>query len=282
LLRALTGVGVVARLEPDRFALTELGRLLSADAPGSMGPLMLARCAPEFWRSWGELVPSIRTGEIGWTLAHGKPWLEYYEQHPDQWAAFNRHMAQHTQDAAPGIIAAVDFSRFRTVVDVGGGDGTLIAQILRAQPALTGVVFDLPQVVASARPTLAGAGLAGRVRTVPGDFFTSVPDGADAYLLKFILHDWDDERATAILRNCRAAMAASGRVLIVERVLPESVTPADANELLSDILMMVATGGKERTADEYRALLTGAGLTLAGISEPLPPFNYRVIEAARA
>lgn len=279
LLRALVGLGVVEENGPGHYALTEFGRLLRPDVPGSVGRLMMARCAPEFWRSWGELVGSIRTGQSGWALAHGMPWLDYYQDHPDQWAVFNAHMGQHTRDVAPGIIEAYDFARFQTIVDVGGGDGTLTAEILRAYPGLQGVVFDLPQVVSSAPAVLAEAGVGDRADAVAGDFFASVPEGADAYLMKFILHDWEDQRAIEILQNCRTAMPGNGRVLIVERVIPEPVTAADAQDLLYDIFMLVATGGKERTTQEYRALLSCAGLTLSGLTEPLPPFGYRMIEA---
>jgi O-methyltransferase domain/Dimerisation domain len=279
LLRALAGLGVVEENRPGHYTLTELGRLLRPDVPGSMGRLMMARCAPEFWRSWGELAGSIRTGQSGWALAHGMPWLDYYQDHPDLWAVFNAHMGQHTRDAAPGIIEAYDFARFQTIVDVGGGDGTLTAEILRAHPGLQGVVFDLPQVVSSAPAVLAEAGVGDRAGTMAGDFFASVPEGADAYLMKFILHDWDDQRAIQILRNCRTAVPGNGRVLIVERVIPEQVTVADAQDFLYDIFMLVATGGKERTTQEYQALLSAAGLTLSGLTGPLPPFGYRLIEA---
>jgi orsellinic acid C2-O-methyltransferase len=279
LLRALVGLGVVEENGSGHYALTEFGRLLMPDVPGSVGRLMMARCAPEFWRSWGELVGSIRTGQSGWVLAHGMPWLDYYQDHPDQWAIFNAHMGQHTRDVAPGIIEVYDFARFQTIVDVGGGDGTLTAEILRAYPGLQGVVFDLPQVVSSAPAVLAEAGVGDRADTIAGDFFASVPEGADAYLMKFILHDWEDQQAIEILQNCRTAMPGHGRVLIVERVIPEPVTAADAQDLLYDIFMLVATGGKERTTQEYRALLSCAGLTLSGLTEPLPPFGYRMIEA---
>lgn len=211
LLRALVGLGVVEENGPGHYALTEFGRLLRLDVPGSVGRLMMARCAPEFWRSWGELVGSIRTGQSGWALAHGMPWLDYYQDHPDQWAVFNAHMGQHTRDVAPGIIEAYDFARFQTIVDVGGGDGTLTAEILRAHPGLQGVVFDLPQVVSSAPAVLAEAGVGDRADTIAGDFFASVPEGADAYLMKFILHDWEDQRAIEILQNCRTAMPGNGR-----------------------------------------------------------------------
>jgi hypothetical protein len=174
---------------------------------------------------------------------------------------------------APAIVAAADFSRFRTVVDVGGGDGTLLAAILDAEPEVEAVAFDVPEALGRAF---------GRLRTEAGDFFESVPAGADAYVLKQILHDWQDEPASAILRRCRAAMDPGARLLILERMLPERATPADLAPLLVDILMLVATAGRERTEREFRELLAATDLQLLSVSEALPPFGYRVIEAAVA
>jgi hypothetical protein len=208
-------------------------------APDSMRALFRLLCGPEQWRAWAELVPSIRAGQCAWELAHGMPVFEYYGAHPESAANFNAAMAQHTRDAAPAIVAAADFSRFRTVVDVGGGDGTLLTAILDAEPELEGVVFDVPEAVGEP---------ADRRRVEAGDFFSSVPEGADAYVLKQVLHDWADEPVTAILRSCRAAMRPDARLLILERVLPERATAAD--------------------------------LQLLSVSEALPPFDYRVIEAA--
>ncbi|MGH9210195.1 MAG: methyltransferase [Acidimicrobiales bacterium] len=239
-------------------------------------------CGPENWRSWGELVPSVRTGDAGWDRAHGMTWIEFYDRHPEESATFNRAMAEHTRDASPGLVAGSDLARFGTVMDVGGGDGTLIAEALRAYPDLEGIVFDLPSGVTSAPATLEAAGVADRGRVVTGDFFAAVPTGADAYLAKQVLHDWDDERATAILRNLRAAVAPGGRVLILERMLPEVVTPRDAPTLLVDVLMMVVTGGRERTEQDFQRLFDAAAFELASIGEPLPPFDYRVIEATPA
>jgi hypothetical protein len=273
LLRALAGLGVVAQLDRERFELTEAGRPLIAGAPGSASALLRMLCGPEMLRSWSELVGSVRTGESAWELAHGMPVFAYYAEHPDSAATFNEAMAEHTREAAPGLIAAGDFSRFRTVVDVGGGDGTLLAAILAAEPAVEGILFDQPGALGAPFD---------RCRAVAGDFFTAVPEGADAYLLKQILHDWADEPATAILRSCRRAVGPGARVLIVERMLPERATPDDVQPLLVDVLMLVATGGRERTEREFRDLLAAADLELLSVSEALPPFAYRVIEAGVA
>jgi hypothetical protein len=216
------------------------------------------RLGPEFWRSWDELVASVRTGETGWERAHGMPLYQLYERLPEQSATFNAAMAQQTRAVAPAIIAAYDFSRFGTVVDVAG--------------------------LAGAAGTLTAAGVADRCQVVPGDFFASVPGGADAYAMKQILHNWDDERAIAVLRNCREAMAPTARLVVLERVLPELVSVDDrqSEALLLDIQMLVVAGGRERTEQEFRSLLDAAGITLTALTEPLPPHGYRVIEGTPA
>jgi SAM-dependent methyltransferase len=278
LLRALAGTGVVAEIDRDLFELTELGEPLRADAPHAIGALLKSRCGPEFWRSWGELVPSLRSGETAWELVHGMNWVEYYGRHPERSANFNRAMSEHTRDAAPGILAAAALDRFETVMDVGGGDGTLLVQALLAHPSLEAVLFDLPSGLEAAPATLAEADVVERCRVVPGDFFEAVPAEADAYLLKQILHDWDDEAAAAILRSLRRAVGPRGRVLIIDRVLPELAGRDAFQSLLVDMLMLVATGGRERTEAEFRDLLEAAGFELSRLSGPIPPFDYFVVE----
>jgi orsellinic acid C2-O-methyltransferase len=268
LLLALAGLGIVEHVEPDRFALAEAGRSLT-----TMRALFQLLCGPEMLRGWEALVPSLRTGDAAWEIAHGMPVFDYYAANPESAATFNAAMAEHTRDAAPALIAAGDFSRFRTIVDVGGGDGTLLAAILDAEPEVEGVAFDVPEALGPA---------VGRLRTEAGDFFESVPAGGDAYVLKQILHDWADEPALRILRNCRAAMRSDARLLILERMLPERATPAAVQPLLVDILMLVTTGGRERTEREFRSLLAAADLELLSVSDELPPFAYRVIEAGVA
>jgi hypothetical protein len=286
LLLALAALGVVAQTGADRFELADLGRPLRADAPDSVRGLVRMLCGPEDWRSWGELAPGVRTGETAWVRAHGMPWTEYYARNAGPAATFNLAMAEHTRDAAPGLVAAADLARFHTVVDVGGGDGTLMAEVLRSHPGVEGTVFDVPAGLAAATTTLdaSGVGVGVRCRLVAGDFFVSVPAGADAYLLKQILHDWDDERAAAILGNIRTAMPPHGRVLVFERTLPERVTAGhdDAQSLLLDILMLVVTGGRERTEADFRRLFDATGFEAIRVGEPIPPFGYRVLEAAPA
>lgn len=278
LLRALVVLGVLAQTEPDRFELTDLGGQLRSDTPDSVRSFVTMVCEPESWQSWGDLLSCLRTGDTAFDRIFGMPFFEYLGHHPEKSATFNAAMSDITRGMAPEIIAGYDFSRFRTAVDVGGGDGTLLAQILRSEPELQGVLFDLPNGLESAAPVLEAAGVADRCQVVPGDFFVSVPDGADAYLVKAVLHDWDDERAVAILRNCRKAMATDGRVLIVERVIPEWITPEASEVVMVDLYMLVFPGGRERTEPEYRDLLAAAGFTLSAITDPLPPISARIIE----
>ncbi|RST18638.1 methyltransferase [Streptomyces sp. WAC05374] len=283
LLLALAGLGVVTQGDDDRFSLAALGQPLRRDAPDSVLGLVRLGCGPEVWRAWEHLLPSVRTGQPAWELAHGVDWLGFYADNPERAAVFHRSQAEHTRDTMPGILAAADFSRFPTVVDVGGGDGTLMAHVLSSHPGLEGVLVDLPSGLAGAAGRLAAAGVTDRCRVVGGDFFTSVPEGGDAYVLKEILHDWEDDRAVAILRTVRAAMPPDGRLVVVERVLPERAAagPVEAHLYLRDLLMLTVTGGRERTEQEFHALFGAAGFAPARTSHPLPS-GYRVVEAVPA
>lgn len=276
LLRALACFAVVTEVEPDRFELTSAGASLRSAAPDSIRALVMLFCGDEVWRSWGELEYSVRTGKPAWEHVTGLSSFEFFAQHPEQSATFNAAMAEHSRSVAPAIIASYDFSRFGTLVDVGGGDGTLVAAVLKATPGLRGVPFDLPAGVEMAAKTLDAAGVADRCDVLTGDFFTSVPEGADAYLLKSVIHDWDDERAVEILRSCRRAMPAAGTLLVVEPVLPPRVdSPEVTGTVLSDINMLVNTGGRERTEDEFRALYSAAGFELTAVLGE--GTNYRVM-----
>ncbi|GLW63425.1 methyltransferase [Actinomadura rubrobrunea] len=281
LLRALTVLGAVRQVEPNRFALTEEGERLRPDAPGSICGLVALFCGPEVWRTWGDLVETVRTGEYAWERMTGMIPFEYFARNPEASATFNRAMAEDARNVAPALVRTHDFGRYRTIADIGGGNGTLMAAILRAVPGLRGVLFDLPAALEDAGRPLEEAGVADRCEAVSGDFFASVPEGADAYVLKSVIHDWDDEKAAAILRTCRAAMTPEARVLIVEPVLPPLVTPEYRRAIMSDVNMLVATGGRERTEAEFRDLLAAAGLRQVSISDLLEPTTYRIIEAAR-
>jgi predicted O-methyltransferase YrrM len=282
LLRYLASLGVVAQIEPDRFELTELGATLRTDVPDSVRSFVAMACSDWSWKCWGELATSIRTGELGVHRALGMPLFDWLEQNPEEGTLFNEAMSDMTRTVAPAVVANYDFSQFRKVVDVGGGNGTLAAAILQAVPDLEAVVFDLPGAMESAVPVLEAAGVTDRCQTVGGDFFDSVPEGGDAYVMKMVLHDWDDEKAVAILRNCRKAMADGGKVLLVERVLPEMVTEKTAETLMIDLFMLIALGGRERTAAEFGQLLAQADLELTRVIEGVTPPGDAIIEAVPA
>jgi hypothetical protein len=262
-LRLLASEGVFAETPDGRFALTPLAEALRRDAPGSLRPLVLFVAGETLWRSWRHLLHSVRTGEPAFDQVHGVDFFAYFREHPDEWALFDQVMTSNTAPVARAVAAAYDFSPFGTVVDVGGGRGALALGLLEAYPHLRGIVFDQPAVAAGARQAIEAAGLADRCEAVGGDFFVAVPEGGDAYLLKFVLHDWDDERCLTILRTCRRAMTARARLLVVELLIPPGDGPSFAKS--QDVNMLVNPGGRERTEAEYRALFAAAGLELTRI-----------------
>jgi hypothetical protein len=240
-----------------------MAELLRSDAATSLRGMAVYLCGEEHWRAWGHLGYSVRTGQSAFEHLFGMdPWA-YREQHPETNAAFNAFMTGLVTQLADAVAAAYDFSGSRTVVDVGGSHGALLVAILRAHPGLRGVLFDLVHVVEGAKERLGAAGLLERCEVVGGDMFAAVPAGGDVYILSRVIHDWDDERSVAILQNCRRAMAASGKLLLAEEVIPAGDAPAYSK--LSDLNMLVSPGGQERTEAEYRALYEAAGFTLTRI-----------------
>ena len=273
-LRALASVGVFTEVSPGSFALTPLAELLRTETPGSMRALAIMY-AEEQYRAWGELLHSVRTGEMAFDHQFGLGYFEYLAQHPEADRVFNEAMTGWTHQLVRAVVDAYDFSPFKTIVDVGGGYGALLAAILRSNPGTRGVLFEQPHVVASAEEQLVAAGVADRCTFVSGDFFAAVPTGGDAYVLSQILHDWDDERCVAILGQCRRAMPDHGKLLVVELVLPEGDEPFLGKWL--DLHMLVLLGSRERTAAEYDTLFRAAGFKLARVV-PTPP-GPSVVEA---
>jgi hypothetical protein len=262
LLRALAAAGLL-RESAGRYRLTPFGEALRTDAPGSLRPLVLWALGGEQNRAWGSLLHSIETGRPAFDHVYGQSLWDYYARHPEAAAGFNDAMTAGTAAVGPAVLEAFDFSPYRTVVDVGGGHGRFLASILESNPNARGVVFDAPHVVAGAREHLADRGLGGRCEVVGGDFFESVPAGGDLYVLKWILHDWDDRRALVILRNCRRALASSGgRLLLIEFVLSEDGEPFGP---MVDLNLLAMAGGQERTEGEFRSLLAEAGFELTGV-----------------
>jgi len=260
LLRALAAVGVLHEEDGRRFALTPVGECLRSDADEPVGGWAAMIGRPYVWQAWGALLHSVRTGESAFEHVHGvDPWT-YRTRDPDEGAIFDRGMADLTRRSHPTTLAAVDFSRFGTVVDVGGGNGALLVALLRAHAEMRGVLLDLPHAVAVAERAIDAAGLSERCRTVAGSFFDAVPEGGDAYVLRAILHDWDDDKATAILTSVRRAVAPEATLVVIERDLgPANETPETK---FSDLNMLAIPGGRERTIDEYGALLAAAGFRL--------------------
>jgi hypothetical protein len=264
LLRALAAVGVLHEEDGRRFSLTPLGERLRSDAPDSLAGWAALIGRPYFWNTWGELLHSVRTGENAFRHVHGTDVWEYRSTRPDDAAGFDAAMTALTRNVDRALLDAYDFGRFGTIVDVGGNRGALLAAILRAHPAVRGVLFDQEHVVAGAPPLLAEAGVADRVRIEPGSFFDAVPGGGDAYLLKSIIHDWEDAEAEAILRVVRSAIPSEGVLLVVERVLAPPNEGPDGK--FSDLNMLVMPGGRERTPEEYGALFERTGFELVRVA----------------
>lgn len=278
LLRALTTIGICRERRDGSFEITPMGALLGTDAPGSLRSWTIWWGA-HLWPVWGRLLYSIRTGRSARKLLTGTDGFEHLQRDPEMAAVFNRALVELTHLACQGVVRTYDFSGLKRIVDVGGGYGELLAAILRANPAASGVLFDLPHALEGGRRHIEEAGLAGRCEFVAGDFFESVPAGGDAYVLKSVIHDWNDERGLLILRNCRRALAGGARLVLVERVLPDRLdTSTDHRAVVrSDLHMLVALAAKERTESEFRALLESAGFR---VSRVLPiGATFSVIEA---
>ncbi len=273
-LRGLVSIGLLEH-RADGFALTERGEWLRSDVPGSLRPIVLLMARQPLWNAWGRLADSVMTGAPSARPQSEGVFLDRHIHDPEYGTVFDDAMAAGSTASAPAILAAYDFSRFEKVVDVGGGQGALIAAILRATPSTTGVVFDLPPVIARARPRIEAEGVAARCELVAGDCFEHVPGGGDVYLMKLVVHDWDDERSRTILSNCRRAIRPDGRLLLIEPVMPEEVDTSDRARdiVLTDLHMLVATGGRERTEKEFRALYRDAGFRLARVVATTSPLS---------
>ncbi len=278
LLRAAAAVGVLDEDDSKGFAVAELGVGLRSDVEGSVAGWVGLVGSANYWQNWGQLADSIRTGETGWRLRHGVDAWTYRAEHPEDGRIFDLAMVSLTAGGAKAIAGAYDFSPFRTVVDVGGGRGSLLAEILHRTPGSTGVLFDQPHVVEGAAALLREAGLADRCRIEGGSFFESVPAGEDAYILKSIIHDWYDPEARQILQVCRRAASPASVLLIAERVLDPPNQGMDTK--LSDLNMLVNPGGLERSEPEFATLLASSGFKLRRVVPTSGP--YCVIEAVPA
>jgi ubiquinone/menaquinone biosynthesis C-methylase UbiE len=262
LLRALASVGIFAEVPPRQFSLTPLAEPLQANVPHSKRALALMSGDEQF-QAWTEVLYSIQTGKKAFDKVFGKPIFDYLGEHLDKAQVFDAAMVGiHGRESA-AVQKAYDFSGINLVVDIGGGNGSQLSMLLQAHPTMRGILFDLPHVIERAKAPIAAAGLSDRCELVAGSFFESVPAGADAYFMRHIIHDWEDEKSLTILRNCHRAMPSHGRLLVVESVIPPGNEPFAGKFL--DLVMLLIPGGKERTEEEYRALFAQAGFELSKI-----------------
>ena len=276
-LRTLASAGIFAENAERKFELTPVSELLRSDAPNSMRDFAIMISSEWMWQAWNELMYSVETGAVAHEKVQGMTSFEFFAKNEEAGRVFNRAMTSLSLMSAPAVVEAYDFSGVGKLVDIAGGHGLLLAAILKANPNSRGVLFDLPFVIEGAGELLEKEAVADRVEKLSGDFFESIPAGADAYLMKHIIHDWDDDKSIKILQNIHSAMNDGGKVLIVEMVVPDSDEPHPAKAL--DLVMLTMEGGKERTADEYRELLAAAGLRLTRVIPTRSP--YSIVEAVR-
>ena len=276
-LRALASVGIFTQDEQDRFGDTPLLQTLRSDVPGSLRAFAMTELGEEHYPAWGDLMHSVRTGGIAFDHAFGMDVWQYFAQHPDNAKIFNDAMSGMTAQANEALHASYDFAGINKLVDIGGGHGGLITSILRRNPQMLGVLFDSPQVIDGARALVAASDVADRCELVGGNFFESIPAGSDAHVLKWIIHDWDDEKSVAILKNSHRALAENGKLILVEAVVPSGGEPHFAKFI--DLNMLVITGGRERTEEEFRRLYEASGFRLTRVVPTESPFS--VIEGVR-
>lgn len=270
LLRALISLDLVTEPRPGEYALTDSGTLLDGRSPGSLRPGILFE-GSVLYQHWSDLVETLRTGENVYQRRYGVDAWTYRERNPEWGKLFDAAMQEFSAARVAAVVDAYDFSQFRTIVDVGGGRGSLLAGILKAHPTVQGILFDQPAVVANAPAVLASAGVADRCAIIGGSFFDGVPTGGDAYILSVVIHDWDDEPAAAILATCRHAMTESSRVLLIERVLPDNPRD-DFFAYLQDLNMLHSLSGRERSEAEFSALLVRSGFRLTRMVRTQGPF----------
>lgn len=277
-MRALASLGIYFEEENKTFKLTTFAELLSSESPRSLRDIAIFMGEDWHWNVWGRTLFSVQTGKPAWAEVNGQDPFPYLQANPEKARIFDRAMSSLSNLATKGVVDGYDFSGVTTLIDIAGGQGRLLTGIVAANPAMRGVLFDLAHVLEGAREVVASSPAAGRVEFASGDFFESVPGGGDAYIMKHIIHDWDDDRAITILKNIKQAMNAGGRVLLVESVIEPANQP-DFGKLM-DIEMLVSPGGKERTEEEYKELFANAGLRLTRVIKTQSA--YSVIEGVAA
>ncbi|MFN2413147.1 MAG: methyltransferase, partial [Pyrinomonadaceae bacterium] len=274
ILRSLASLGVFNETQPRKFANTPISEVLRADIPGSMRDSMIFMGEPWHYNVYGNMLHSARTGGTAWKETHGVDVFDWFAKNPEASEIFNGCMSELSAGVAPAIVAAYDFSDIDKLADIAGGHGFLLSQILKANPNMKGILFDMEHVIAGAGDMLRTHGVEDRVQTVSGDFFAEVP-AADAYIMKHIIHDWDDERSIMIMQSIHRAMIGDGKLLLAEMVIPEGNEPHPGKML--DLEMLTSPGGLERTAEEYAKLFDASGFKLNRIVPTMSPFS--IIEA---
>jgi hypothetical protein len=277
LLRAAATIGLCVETSPKRFALTPVGETLRTNRPGSMRDILLAETAPGHWLPWGRLVDSVRTGKPMTTETLGMDAWDYYAKNAEEGHCFARGMSNLSAVASEQVLAVYDPGDVKRVVDVGGSEGMMLRGLLRRVAEAHGVLFDRADIIHFARHAIAESGFADRVELIGGDFFKEVPKGGDLYIVKHILHDWNDAQCDVILKNIHVAAAPGSRLMIVEMLLPDQPQPSPVT--LMDINMMVMVGGRERTVADFHAMLSRCGYTLDRVVPTTGMFN--VLEATR-
>ncbi len=278
LLRALVSVGIFQRDKQGRYALNRLAEPMRSGVRGSLRDMILYAGSRHSCDAWSRFCEVVETGQSGYELSYGKALFDYFDEHPGEGALFSAAMMSWSELDAPTLARGFDYSRFDKICDVAGGEGKLLSTILSLNPGAHGVLFDSPEVVARASGRLASLGLAHRCEVVGGSFFDAVPPGCDAYILKDILHDWDDARTVAILKTCRAAAEPGAKLLVMEMLIEESDGPHPAK--LLDMQMMTAThDGRQRTEEEFKRLFAGAGFRFVRTVALSSPTSIVVAEA---
>jgi hypothetical protein len=270
LLRALASVGIFTEVSDHCFALTPLATTLKSDTPDSMRYAVLAQLGDDHSLGWSNGLHSLKTGEVAFNAAAGMPVWEYYAQHPEAGQVFSQSMTNMGNPISQAVAATYDFSQFKTIVDVGGAQGSLISAIVQSYPHLKGILFDLPEIIAN-------VSVDDNIQPVAGNFFESVPSGGDAYLMRWIIHDWDDEKSSIILKNCHQAMPHHSRLLLIESIIPPGNKPSPAKFI--DLIMLLMAGGRERSEAEYRSLLRSSGFEVTRVIPT--PAMLSIIEAVK-
>jgi hypothetical protein len=277
LLRALANLGIMEANQDHTFSLTSTGYLLCENTRGSLRNVAILYGEEWLWKAYAQLAYSVEQSKQAFEYVHGQTMYTYLQQNSAASEVFNQAMSSFSHIESEAITNAYSFSGVHTLVDIGGGHGALVSSLIKANPHLSAIVFDLPEVVNNMAETSITAKEGLRISYIPGDFFREIPAGGDIYLLKSVLHNWDEESCISILQNCRKAMTLHARLLIIERIIPDGNEKSEAK--LFDINMLVMTGGQERTAEEYRKLLDAAGLKLLQIIPTPSPVS--IIECSR-